>query len=263
MALDAGAITVRVGLGGSASTDGGIGMLQALGARVCDGAGQPCTPDARGMDAACHLDLAGLDPRLAATIVLAVTDVDSPLAGPSGAAHVFGPQKGLRGADIERLDLALERWGRLLEKASGRTVDVGGAGAAGGIGAAVVTVLGGSIVPGASYILDAVHLGDAMAGASLVVTGEGSWDTQTAMGKAPHEVLFRATEMGVPVAVVAGRIDPCVAFGPAVVAAFSVVDLAPDNAAAMAAPAPFLLQIGSRIGTRLHEIDTGIATSWN
>ena len=101
-----------------------------------------------------------------------------------------------------------------------------------------------------------------MIGASLAVTGEGSWDTQTAMGKAPHEVLLRATEMGVPVAVVAGRIDPQVEFGPTVVAAYSLVDLEPDPAAAVANPTPLLVQIGSRIGSRLHDIDLGCATPW-
>jgi glycerate kinase len=230
---------------------------------VTDSAGQPCTPDARGMYAARHLDLTGLDARLAAAAVVAVTDVDCPLAGPTGAAHVFGPQKGLEAADIERLDPALARWGRLLEQVSGRSADARGSGAAGGVGAAIVSALGGTVVGGASYILDAVHLDDALTGASLVVTGEGSWDAQSAMGKAPHEVVRRATDRGVPVAIVAGRIDPRVAFGLGVVAAYSLVDLAPDHATAIAGPGPLLVQIGSRIGQRLHSLETAGTTSWS
>jgi len=184
-AIATGAKRVTVGLGGSASTDGGLGMLMALGATVRDGAGQTVPPDAFGMASTASVDLNTLDPRLDGVEVVAATDVDNPLTGHRGAARVFAPQKGATRGDVENLELALGRWATRLLAASGRRAEVPGAGAAGGVGAAVVSALGGVITNGAAYVLDAVGFDAALETASYVITGEGSWDPQTAGQAAP------------------------------------------------------------------------------
>jgi glycerate kinase len=247
LALDLGARTIGIGLGGSASTDGGIGMLQALGAVTTDASGQVCTPDAAGMAAARTLHLTGLDARVADTDWFATVDVDNPLCGPHGAAAMFAPQKGANEDDVARLDAALDRWGRLLTAKTGRDVRaIPGGGAAGGVGAAVAGVLRGDLVSGADHILTLLKLGDAIDRARLVVTGEGSWDAQTGHGKAPQVVLEAARARGVPVVVVAGRISPelNLAAQPGIAAGYQLVSLEPDTTRCMAAAPELLRQVG-------------------
>jgi glycerate kinase len=251
-AVSAGARRITLGLGGSASTDGGLGLLLALGATVRDAAGRAVTPDAFGMAAAASVDLGTLDPRLRAVDLVAATDVDNPLTGRRGAARVFGPQKGAAGGDVEDLDRALDRWATRLVAASGRRADVPGGGAAGGVGAAVVSALGGVVTDGASYVLDAVGFDTVVPDAACVVTGEGCWDEQTAGGKLPQQVLDRASAAGVPVIVVAGRIAPEVALDPpAVVARHALLDLEPAPERAMAEAPRLLEEVGRRIGSLL------------
>ncbi|HMA47453.1 MAG TPA: glycerate kinase, partial [Frankiaceae bacterium] len=195
VALDAGARSIVVGLGGSATNDGGAGMLAALGLRV-DGPWE----EPAGVDAA------GLDPRLAGVEVVAATDVDNPLLGPSGAAAVYGPQKGADPAAVARLDLALRRWADALEPAVGRRVrDLPGAGAAGGLGAGLFA-FGARPGAGVELVLRTVGMPDRLAAADLVVTGEGAYDATSLRGKAVAGVARAAGEAGLPCLVLAGRV---------------------------------------------------------
>lgn len=206
-ALDHGAQHIVLALGGSASTDGGVGLLTAMGACILDSTGRICPPNADGMMKATHLDLSGMDPRAARTRFSVATDVSSPLTGPHGAATVFGPQKGLTGADVAALDHALQAWAELLCSTTGvDAAELPGAGAAGGTAVAAIAVLKADVISGAEFVLDAIGFDQHLAHAGLVVIGEGSWDDQSEAGKAPMAVLNRATRVGTPVVVVAGRI---------------------------------------------------------
>ncbi len=205
-ALDAGARTVVVGVGGSASTDGGAGMLSMLGARILDDAGHPLPPGGGALARAHELDLSGLDPRLADTEVVLASDVDNPLTGEHGAANVYGPQKGADAGQVELLDAALTRWAEVVASAVGKDVAAEpGAGAAGGVGLAALAVLGATRRAGTELVLELVGFDGQLDGAALVVTGEGSLDEQTLHGKAPAGVAVRARAAGVPVLAVAGR----------------------------------------------------------
>lgn len=185
-------------LGGSASTDGGLGLLEAFGARAYDARGREVPANGTGLLSVAELDLGGLTPPSVEVVV--ATDVDAPLAGPAGAATVFAPQKGATPAQVEALDAALRRLARLSDHPE--LADVPGAGAAGGLGFAAL-LLGGRIVSGASYVLDLLDFDAAVRRADLVITGEGSFDDQTMLGKLPAAVAERA--QGRPVHVVAGR----------------------------------------------------------
>ncbi|GAB6903951.1 glycerate kinase [Kineosporia succinea] len=249
-ALDLGVRRVHVAIGGSASTDGGLGLLTALGATATDADGHPVTPDASGLLRVAHLDLTGLDPRLAEVEVIAVTDVRNPLTGPDGAAHVYGPQKGLDASLIPEVDAGMVRWGKLLEAASPTfSPDTPGTGAAGGVGAGLLGGLGGRLTPGAPYVLDTIGFDADLAAADLVVTGEGSWDEQSLQGKAPAEVLRRAHAAGVPAAIVAGRVtgrEGLPELGVRSVTA--LVDLVDDPAVAMRDAERLLEDAGARLG---------------
>ena len=208
-ALDLGARQIVVGLGGSATSDGGAGMAQALGARLLDGRGGQVGPGVAGLAELASLDLSGLDDRLTHCELLALTDVTNPLCGPLGAVQVYGPQKGISASDVLDADGWLRGYGQLLEQAlSLPLLDAPGAGAAGGLGAGLVAFCGARIVSGVDYVLDAIGLDQALRDADLVVTGEGHMDAQTARGKTPVGVARRAKAQGKPViAVVGGRAD--------------------------------------------------------
>lgn len=205
-ALDAGATELLIGLGGSATNDAGAGMLSALGVRFLDAAGEPVATTPRGLAELAEVDAAGLDPRLGAVRVRVACDVDTPLTGPRGASAVFGPQKGATAADVPRLDEVLERVAALVSR--GRLASQAGAGAAGGLGFALLALLGAELGPGIDLVADLVHLDDRVAGATLVLTGEGSADAQTLAGKAPAGIVAAARRHGVPVAIFAGRVEP-------------------------------------------------------
>lgn len=205
-ALDRRASRLVVGLGGSATNDGGAGMLAELGVRFLDetGAAVPTTP--RGLERLARVDATGLDPRLAACEVKVACDVDNPLLGARGASAVFGPQKGATPADVPRLDAALAR----LADRSGRAVvaETPGAGAAGGLGFALLAFLGADLVPGIDLVTDTIGFDALVADADLVLTGEGSVDAQTLSGKTPAGVARAARTHGVPVLVFGGRVSP-------------------------------------------------------
>ncbi|NJP45509.1 glycerate kinase [Streptomyces sp. PRB2-1] len=203
-ALDAGARTIVLGVGGSATTDGGAGMLSALGARLLDAGGAPVAPGGAALADLASADLGGLDPRLAATEVVLASDVDNPLLGPTGAAAVYGPQKGADAEDVAVLDAALTRYAEVLGAMP--LAAAPGAGAAGGIGFGALVGLQATFRPGIEVLLDVLGFEDAVAGAALVITGEGSLDPQTLHGKAPIGVARAAAPHGIPVAAVCGRL---------------------------------------------------------
>ncbi|MDO5662223.1 MAG: glycerate kinase [Brachybacterium sp.] len=205
-ALDDGARHLVIGLGGSVTTDGGAGMLHALGARFRDADGETLDPVPRHLGAVTQIDLEGLDPRLREVTVDVASDVTNPLTGPDGAAAVFGPQKGAGPGQVEELDAALAR----IAAVAGYTETIAqqpGAGAAGGLGYALLGFLGASLRPGVDLVADTVGLHAAVAGADLVLTGEGAVDAQTLAGKTPAGVAAIAREAGAPCVVIAGRIS--------------------------------------------------------
>jgi glycerate kinase len=243
-ALAHGVSRLVLGIGSSASTDGGAGMLTALGARTTDGDGAAVASGLRGVAAVAGIDLAGLPP-LPPGGVIVLTDVVNPLLGPRGAAAVFGPQKGLDPGDIEEADAALARWAVLL----GADPGVPGAGAAGGTGLALVT-WGARLVPGAAEVAELIGLRAAVAAASVVVTGEGSFDGQSAAGKAPTHVAALAADAGVPVVLVAGRIAAD-ADTDRFAASVSLTELAGSSESALAEPRRALREAGAELARRL------------
>lgn len=207
-ALDAGVRRIVLGVGGSACTDGGAGMLTVLGARVLDERGYPIAPGGGPLARVAEVDLAGLDPRLSEVEIVLASDVDNPLTGERGAAHVYGPQKGATPEQVRTLDEALEKFSRAVLAAGGRDVaELPGAGAAGGVGFGAMAAMGASMRPGVDVILELVGFDDRIDGAGLVVTGEGSIDEQTLHGKGPAGVAARAVAAGIPAVAVAGRCD--------------------------------------------------------
>lgn len=230
-ALDAGATDVVVGIGGSAMTDGGSGALRALGARVLDASGAEVPLGGLGLREAVSLDLSGLEPRLAHVRISFACDVDSPLTGPDGAAVVFGPQKGADPAMVAELDAALVRWAALLGATTGVDVVVPGSGAAGGLPAAFLACADVRLRNGFDLVADLLGLAEAVAGADLVLTGEGSLDAQSLRGKGPIGVADLAHAQGIDVLAVAGvvTVDPLALAGHGVVGSAACADLAPDT----------------------------------
>ena len=201
-ALDAGARHLTVAIGGSASTDGGLGMLMALGLSATDVSGRPVSPDLAGLGRIASLNASVLDPRIESLTLL--TDVDSPLLGPSGAAHVFGPQKGLTPDQCAWADDLLSRWTEIVDPA-GVHVSSPGAGAAGGVGFAALAGLGARRSAGAEAIAELINLDELVAGSDLVITGEGAVDASTSAGKAPARVIEAARAASVAVELISGR----------------------------------------------------------
>ncbi|MDI5932449.1 glycerate kinase [Halomonas kalidii] len=226
-ALDAGAERLLLTLGGSATNDGGAGMLAALGARLRDAQGHELAPGGAALERLAGLDLSGLDPRLAGLAVEAAVDVDNPLLGERGASTVFGPQKGATAADVERLDAALARFADLAAEALGEDHrDLSGAGAAGGMGFAARAFLGAELRPGIELVMAQAGFDALLGDADLVITGEGQLDGQSLGGKTPIGVARAARRRGVPVVVLAGRLAPGwqAAFDEGVSAAFALAD---------------------------------------
>ncbi|CAM5722639.1 Glycerate kinase OS=Streptomyces fumanus OX=67302 GN=GCM10018772_59490 PE=3 SV=1 [Streptomyces fumanus] len=251
-ALDAGARTIVFGVGGSATTDGGAGMLSALGARFLDAEGEPVPPGGGGLAALASADLSGLDPRLAGVELVLASDVDNPLTGPKGAPAVYGPQKGASPDDVAALDAALGRFVKVLEGAVGaRAAEYAaapGAGAAGGIGYGAL-LLGARFRPGIEVMLDVLGFGPAVERAGLVITGEGSLDEQTLHGKAPAGVAAAARAAGKEVVAVCGRLAlPAQELGRAGIRrAYPLTDVEPDVAVCIAEAGPILERVAERI----------------
>ncbi|MEP7040518.1 MAG: glycerate kinase [Chloroflexota bacterium] len=208
-ALDAGVSRVILGLGGSATTDGGSGMLAALGVRFLDLAGGELQPGGAPLAELIAIDAAGLDPRLANTEVVVASDVTNPLTGPAGAAATYGPQKGADPAAVADLDAALGIYGAAIEATTGRAVaDLPGAGAAGGTGAALLGFTPATLRPGIEVVAEMAGLAARLEDSDLVVTGEGRADEQTLAGKAAMGVALLAGERGIPVVLLCGTLGP-------------------------------------------------------
>lgn len=208
-ALDAGVTSVTLALGGSATNDGGMGMLRALGVRFLDQRG--CELAGCGADLArvARIDLTGLDPRLGRAHIQVMCDVDNPLTGPQGASAVFGPQKGATPSVVAELDAGMESYAACVREATGvSVVNTPGAGAAGGIGAACLAFLGARLRSGVEAVLDLAGFDELLAQADVVVTGEGRADGQTARGKVVSGVAAACLRRGVPCVAVVGGMEP-------------------------------------------------------
>lgn len=205
-AIDAGCTQVVLGVGGSACTDGGAGMVQALGARLLDAAGAEIGPGGAGLAEVAQADLEPLTRRLAGVEIVLASDVDNALTGQQGAATVYGPQKGADAGQVRALDAALDGFADLIAATTGVDHrDTPGSGAAGGVGFAAASLLGARLRSGIEMVLELVSFSERLAGASLVITGEGSLDEQTLHGKAPAGVAAAARQSNVPVVAVCGR----------------------------------------------------------
>jgi glycerate kinase len=249
-ALDAGARRIVLGLGGSATTDAGAGMLQALGVRLLDADGADLPPGGSALGRLARIDVGGLDPRLAGVDLVVATDVDNPLTGSQGAAAVFAPQKGASAEEVAVLDAALTRFADVLRRDLGAEIaNLPGAGAAGGTAAGAVGVLGARVMPGAALVCDLVGLDDVLSGADLVVTGEGSLDEQTLRGKAPAEVAARAGRVGVPCLALAGvvRLSAADLASAGFAAAHALTEVEPDLDRCLAAPADVLADLAASV----------------
>jgi glycerate kinase len=249
-AIRRGATTIVLGLGGSASTDGGAGMVQALGAKLLDAAGRDLASGGDALADLADLDLAPLRDALGNVKIIVASDVDNPLLGPSGAAAVFGPQKGAGPQEVQELERVLRHWSQVVSEATGRDdTERKGAGAAGGTGYAALALLNAEIRPGIELILDLIHFDDKVVGADLVVTGEGSLDEQSLAGKAPIGVARAAAKAGVPVVAVAGRLQLSQQRlqQAGISAGYALSDLEPDPARSIANASGLLRQLGGHI----------------
>jgi len=245
-ALDAGCRQLVVGIGGSASTDGGSGMLAALGAVLVP----DVSPGGGALGDIRSLVLDGLAARLVEAEIVVACDVDNPLTGPDGAAAVYGPQKGATREQVKVLDDQLEHWADLVATATGADRrHEPGAGAAGGVGFALVAAMGAELRPGIGLMLDLLGFTERLRGADLVITGEGSLDAQTLRGKAPVGVAAAARSAGVPVVAVCGRnlLDDDQLAAAGIQEAHALLDLEPDLRVCMAEPVRLLEELGRRV----------------
>ncbi|SDC36823.1 glycerate kinase [Terribacillus halophilus] len=225
-ALDLGVHHIIIGLGGSATNDGGAGMIQALGGRLLDEAGREIDEGGGALSELAAIDLADLDDRLRDVHIEVACDVDNPLTGPRGASAIFGPQKGATPEMVELLDKNLSHFADIAEKALGRSFrEIEGVGAAGGLGASLLSFLDADLKRGIDIVLDAVNFDEAVKDADLVITGEGRIDSQTIYGKTPIGVAKAAKKYDVPVIGLAGSLsdDSDVVYEHGIDALFSIV----------------------------------------
>ncbi|WCD93606.1 glycerate kinase [Microbacterium sp. nov. GSS16] len=253
-ALDRGATSIVLGVGGSACTDGGAGMLQALGValRTED---RPVRPGGAGLVDLVSADISGLDPRLDGVSFVLAADVDNPLLGDRGAAAVFAPQKGASADDVAVLEAGLSRLAEVVDVLPGvrPSATAPGAGAAGGVGYAALAVLGAVREAGIDVILRLISLDERIADADLVITGEGSLDDQSLGGKTPLGVSAAAARAGKPVVAVCGRttLDAAQAASAGFGKVYALSDLEPEPAKSMANAVPLLREVGRAIAADL------------
>lgn len=240
---------IVLGLGGVATTDGGSGMVRALGAKLFDQVHHELPPGGAALrelsvlDASAIRDLTGIE-------FIAATDVDNPLLGPAGAAAVYGPQKGAGPADVAVLEQGLARWAEAADP-TGQFRNVPGAGAAGGLGFAALVFLGATMAPGIGLMLGLLSFERWLADASLVITGEGAIDEQTPRGKAPAGVARAAAARGIPVVAIAGScsLDADTLARAGFAHAYALTDIEPDPARCRAEAGPLVEQLAARIGS--------------
>jgi glycerate kinase len=248
-ALDAGATSLVIGLGGSASTDGGSGALAALGLGLADDTGSPLPDGGAALSRLGSVDRTGLVPAPAGGVVL-LTDVTAPLLGHTGAAAVFGPQKGASAADVELLDGALANFARVL----GGDAAQAGAGAAGGTGFGFASVWNATLESGADYLAVLSGLGAAIDGADVLILGEGRFDSQSLGGKVVGQLLQRAEERDVHAGVIAGQVTTTAVLRGEPVWTAALVDLAGSIEAAIAEPAHWLREAGAAAARHFGDI---------
>lgn len=209
-ALNRGCRKLLVGIGGSATNDGGTGMLSALGFRFLDAAGNPLHGCGASLGQIATIDASHIHHALHTAEIQVACDVTNPFCGPAGAAHVFAPQKGADRAMVEFLDKGLAHFAEVIRRHNGTDVNtIPGAGAAGGLGGAFSALLGAQLRRGVEMVLDIIRFDEQLTGCDLVVTGEGRIDHQTLMGKAPMGVLDAARRKGIPVVAVGGSVEWC------------------------------------------------------
>jgi glycerate kinase len=253
-ALDHGCRDIIIGVGGSASTDGGAGFLTALGATVCDEHGSRLDPSGQGIGAAAQLDLTALHPDIACASFTLAVDVDNPLYGPLGAASVYAPQKGADPEQVIELDRALRNWADVVERATNSDCrTAAGAGAAGGVGFAALAVLRAQMQPGIDVILDRIELDRHLQGARAVITGEGSLDGQSLRGKAAVGVCRRAEAYGVPTFAVAGAsaLAPAEIRDAGFAGVYTLSDVEPDRDRSMSNAAALLAVVTEKLARKL------------
>ena len=206
-ALDYGSRHFIIGIGGSATNDGGAGMAQAMGAALLTNEGTEIARGGAALATLAHISTSTMDTRLQACTIEVACDVTNPLCGPQGASAVYGPQKGATPEMVAELDRALDHYAQIIEQDLGLTVrDIPGAGAAGGLGAGLMAFLHATLRPGAQIVLEAVHLEDRVRTTDLVITAEGQIDAQTAYGKSVGAVAAIAKRYGLPVLAFAGSL---------------------------------------------------------
>lgn len=209
-AIERGCRKFLIGIGGSATNDGGTGMLRALGFRFLDSEGAELVGGGEILERIATIDSSSARKELSECEFIVACDVTNPLYGPEGAAYVFAPQKGADAAMVERLDQGLRTYARAIERFNGVQVDrIAGAGAAGGLGGGFKALLGARLERGIDMVLSAMQFDKIIAGSDLVITGEGRIDRQTTMGKAPSGVLREATAQGIPTIAIGGAVQPC------------------------------------------------------
>lgn len=251
--LDHGCSRLIIGIGGSATNDGGAGMAQALGAKFYDRFGKELETGGVALEKLEKIDISGLDPRLRQVETLVACDVNNPLTGENGAAYVYGPQKGATPEMVEQLDRALQNYARVIKKDLGLEVnEIPGSGAAGGLGAGLITFLGAELRSGIELVLDALKIDQYLPGTDLLITGEGKLDGQSAHGKAPVGVARRAAKYNVPVIALAGSLegDLDVFHREGITACFAVAD-GPLSLEESISRGPELLEIKSAEALRL------------
>ncbi|MCG9725005.1 glycerate kinase [Vibrio brasiliensis] len=247
-ALDRGVDHIIIGIGGSSTNDGGVGMAQALGAKLVDANGVDLPFGGGALADLVSIDLSGLDSRLATVQLEVACDVDNPLCGPKGASHIFGPQKGATPEMVTELDANLAHYAEVIRQTNGKEViNQAGAGAAGGLGAALLGLFDATLRPGISIVMDAVNLAEVVKDADLVITGEGRIDSQTIHGKTPIGVARTAKLYNLPVIGIAGSTaqDCCVVHDHGLDAVYSVVLGATDLPTALK-EAAFNVEMTSR-----------------
>lgn len=262
-AVDAGCRDIVLGIGGSACTDGGAGMVQALGALLADANGAPLPPGGAALAGLASIEMSALRPALGSARLVVASDVDNPLTGPSGAAAVYGPQKGATPDDVRLLDAALSHWADHVAAATGsERRDEPGAGAAGGVGFAALVLLGAALRPGVELVLELLDFDAVARHAVLVVTGEGSLDRQSLHGKAPIGVARAALRHGVAVAAVCGQrlVSDEELRGTGIAQVHALLDLEPDPARSMANAAALLEVVGARIADACPPADQSAGT---
>ncbi|WP_104043515.1 glycerate kinase [Arthrobacter sp. ZGTC412] len=256
-ALDAGCNRIILGVGGSANTDGGAGILQGLGATFLDAEGNELPAGGAALARLDRIDFSGFDARLKDTRFVLASDVDNPLLGAQGAAVIFGPQKGATQQDVGLLDAALARFVEVLAREIGhraiKAAEAPGAGAAGGVGYAAIAALAATRRPGIDVVLEFTALAERLAGADLVITGEGSLDEQSLLGKTPMGVARAAAGQGVPVIAVCGRttLEDSQARAAGFEDVYALTELESNVDRCIAEAAQLLEQLGTQISGRL------------